>query len=206
MQYCSNVLHVKHLKHDTCVYEERATEVEQDLQKYSSDASKRVLNIEERIKKYTEFINKIGELQKEIKQTSKFIKEIVDKQTDDLLEKLKSHEATMLNDIQTAKKDLRRSRLVSDNFRQLYRKFDYGSDSSINFSSVAGELKTRVEELKTLPSQEYVELPKIKFTPSVLKTSKKQENIVGQLTGKNESFQISDQNARHILITRKVKL
>ena len=186
---CATCSITNHKSHETCEIADRAEALKKDFLKYSDDVDVFRLNIKEHLGRANEqvesFLRTIEQVEKEVKERSKNIKLMVDRQTDDLLRELNSHKNSILKNIKLGSEGLEMNMLICDNFKQFCTKVVTEADS-VEVVRVADELKTRAENVKLLSVPEIKTLPQIKFVPSVLPTKTDQDNIVGTLSCKYE--------------------
>ena len=177
---CSN-----HNTHMICEIEETAKEFKKSFRRYINDVSVIAKNIKKRSETASEqvelYTHTIEKAKKEIKKRSVEIKILVDKQTNDLLGQLNFQKALILRKTESQKEELQKNMLICDNFKQFCSKVGAEADC-VEVVSVADEMKTRAEEMKTLPVPELRVLPQIKFIPFDFDITKNKDNIVGKLS------------------------
>ena len=179
----------KHNKHDIREIAEIAEESKERFKIYSNKASNLVMNIKERLAKVFEqldsFADSIEQMKTSIKRRGEDIKQMVDKQTNDLLGELNGQKAIIYKTADSAeitKVDLQRDLLICDSFKQFCTKIVTEADH-VETVSVGDEVETRAAELNVMSIQELQKCPRLKFIPSNFDITEGQQNIVGTIFG-----------------------
>ena len=186
--FCATCFIAKHNKHECCEIEEIVEEFKKGFKCHSVEVNELLINIkiqsDEVDKQLAEFTLFIDTTENDILERSGAIKQMVEKHTQALLKKLKSHETHVLKNIQYTKEEFQKNMTKCENFVSYCQKAIEEADA-VESIRMAEELRTRAEELKVMPIPELNKLPDIQFHQSDLDVATNLGNIVGNIHGRH---------------------
>ena len=197
---CATCSITNHNSHKICEIGDIAETFKRDFFKYSDNVCEIIRSIEERSGKANgqveSFTRTIETLKSGIIKRGENLKQMIDQQTNELLEDLNFHKTSILEKIKTDTEGLRLSMMICDNFKHFCTKVVTEADS-VEVVRVADELKTRAEEVKLLSLPKLKTLPQIKFMPLDLDITTEHQNIVGRFSRKYKINLLPNQPDKH---------
>ena len=186
ISFCTTCSIARHNKHNCCEIGEIADKHKNRFKMYSDDVRELLTNIKEQSKRINgqlkSFYANIKDLHKNIMERSEAIKQMVDRHTHNLLEKLNFQKSNILKTINKTDEELQRSVIICETFVNYCQKAIEESDE-VQVVRIADELQTRVKEIKSMEVPAPSVLPRVEFIPSDLNMNTEQKNIVGNILG-----------------------
>ena len=186
ISFCTTCSIAKHNKHDCCEIGEIADDYKNRFKVHSGDVNKLLTKIKERSGKMNtqleSFSADINSTEQNIVETSEAIKQMVDKQTRELLENLNLKKSNVLKAFQTTDEELQRSVMICESFINYCQKAIDEADEVL-IVRIADELKTRAEEIKSMEVPELSVFSRVEFIPSGINTTTGPINVVGTILG-----------------------
>ena len=201
--FCTKCFIGKHNKHNCCEIEEIIGGIKSGFKQHSDDVNQFLLDIKHQSEQVDEQVRTfsigIDTTEKKIIERSEAIKQMVDRHTQVLLEKLNSQKSKILKNVQSTKEEIQRNMIICENFIAYCLKAIEEADA-VESIRIAEELRTRADEIKRMTVPNLTSLPDINFLSSDVNTTK-QDNIVGEILGeiskkneKSNSFSHSSRN------------